>query len=537
MPAVNPPHAREAPHAGRLWRQIGIASLIMMGSIFLSRIMGMLRDMVIAAVAGSGFAVDAYRVAFVLPEILNHILASGFLSVTFIPIFTRYLAEEREPEGWRVFSNILTTFGMVMLLLIGAAMIWTPQLLEVLAPGRSDPQFQQLAARMTRIILPAQFFFFVGGLLTAAQFARERFLVPALAPLIYNGGIILGGLVLGSRLGMEGFAWGVLGGAVVGNCVVQILGARRVGLRYRPVLDLWHPDLARYVLLTVPLMLGLTMTFSMEIFSKLFGSFLPAGSIARIDYAVRIMMALVAFFGQGVGVAVYPFMARFAAGGQPEEMNRLLNQALRYIALAIPFAALVIVLQREIVFLIYQRGMFKAVDTAATAQVLGFLMLGAVGFAGQTIVNRGFYARQNTILPTIYGSLAVLISLPVYYLGMRFLGARGIGLAIGFSAVAQVFLIYAIWNHRSGNHDSRHVYGFYLKLALLALPLAGALFAFKRFALVRLDYTTFAGNLTCVMLTGALALLLVVGMARAFHIGEINILIDLIRRRRGVSRS
>jgi putative peptidoglycan lipid II flippase len=282
-------------------------------------------------------------------------------------------------------------------------------------------------------------------------------------------------------------------------------------------------------------MFGLTMTFSMEIFSKLFGSFLPAGSIARIDYAVRIMMALVAFFGQGVGVAVYPFMARFAAGDQPEEMNRLLNQALRYIALAIPFAALVIVLQHELVFLIYQRKMFTAADTAATAQVLGFLMLGAVGFAGQTIVNRGFYARQNTILPTIYGSLAVLASLPVYYLGMRFLGARGIGLAIGFSAVTQVFLIYAIWNRRSANRDSRTVYGFYLKLALLALPLGGVLFAFKHWALAGLDRATFGGNLLCVTITGALALVLIAGMARLFRIEEITGLVDLIRTRRGAS--
>lgn len=535
MPAVNPSHPREAPQTGRVGRQIGLASLIMMGSIFLSRIMGMVRDMVIAAVAGSGADVDAYRVAFVLPEILNHILASGFLSVTFIPIFTRYLADDRETEGWRVFSIILTTFGLFMVLLIGAAMIWTPQLLEILAPGRSDPRFQELAARMTRIILPAQLFFFVGGLLSAVQFARARFLVPALAPLIYNLGIILGGVLLGPRLGMAGFAWGVLGGALLGNCAVQYLGARRVGLHYRPVLDLRHPDLARYVLLTLPLMFGLTMTFSMEIFSKLFGSFLPAGSIARIDYAVRIMMALVAFFGQGVGVAVYPFMARFAAGDQPEEMNRLLNQALRYIALAIPFAALVIVLQHELVFLIYQRKMFTAADTAATAQVLGFLMLGAVGFAGQTIVNRGFYARQNTILPTIYGSLAVLVSLPVYYLGMRFLGARGIGLAIGFSAVIQVFLIYAIWNRRSANRDSRMVYGFYLKLALLALPLGGVLFAFKHWALAGLDQATFVGNLLCVTITGALALVLIAGMARIFRIEEITGLVDLIRTRRRAS--
>ncbi|MBL0713167.1 MAG: murein biosynthesis integral membrane protein MurJ [Desulfosarcina sp.] len=526
MTETRPSQAKDLKRPTGVGRKVGLAAVIMMGSILLSRVTGLVRESVIAATAGTDLAVDAYRVAFIIPELLNHILASGFLSVTFIPIFTRYLSDRQEEEGWRVLAIVLTTIGSLLVLLIGAAMLWAPQLIDLLAPGRDDPLFKSLAVRMTRIIMPAQLFFFVGGLFAAVQFARERFFIPALAPLVYNLGIILGGLLLGGWLGMEGFAWGVLAGALAGNCLLQYFGARAVGLRYRPVWDWRHPDLVRYVLLTLPLMFGLTMTFSMEIFSKLFGSYLPTGNIARIEYAIRIMMALVAFFGQAVGGAVYPFLARFAAGDQLAEMNRLLNRALRHIALVIPFAALAIVIRHELVFLVYQRMQFTAADTAATSRILGYLLLGAVGFAGQTIVNRGFYARQNTILPTVYGSLAVLVSLPVYFLGMRYMGADGIGAAIAFSAVAQVLFIYMIWNRRSENRESRRVYGLYLKLAFLSLPLGLILGVFKRFVLASADLTTMGGNLLTVILVGSLGVVLMVVGARLAGIEEMN---DLVR--------
>ncbi|MGD9366107.1 MAG: lipid II flippase MurJ, partial [Desulfobacteraceae bacterium] len=341
-------------------QKIGIATLIMMASVFLSRVMGYLREMTIAAVAGADAAVDAYRVAFVLPEILNHILASGFLSVTFIPIFSKYLTRNDENGAWHVFSVILTTFGFFLMLLIVLSMVFSPQIVPLLAIGRDDPDFIAMASHMTRIVLPAQFFFFAGGLLMAAQFAKERFLIPALAPLIYNLGIICGGLLLGPRCGVAGFSWGALMGAFIGNFLVQIIGAKKVGLRFRPFFDIKHMELRRYILLTLPLMLGLTMVFSMEIFSKFFGSFLPEGGIAWLDYAKTVMMMLVGFFGQAVGVASFPYLARLAAEKRLNEMNRLFNTLLRYLAtLVIPTSVLMYVLRHEIVRLLFERMDFQ----------------------------------------------------------------------------------------------------------------------------------------------------------------------------------
>jgi len=501
-----------------------MASAIMMASIFLSRVMGLVREMVIAGVAGADAAVDAYRVAFIVPEILNHILASGFLSVTFIPIFSRYLADERDEEGWRVFSSILTVFGTFLLVLIVVAEIYAPILVRWVAPGRSDPLFFAMAVRMTRIVLPAQFFFFAGGLLMAVQFARERFFLPALAPLIYNLGIILGGVCLASRLGMEGFAWGVLGGAIVGNFTLQIMGARRTGMVFRPLFNLRHTDLWHYIRLTLPLMLGLTMMFSTEIFTKFFSSFLPDGSIAWIEYAMRIMLMLVAFFGQAVGVASYPFMARMAAEGRMADLNRLLNETLRYLCIVMPFAALIIVLREEIVTLLYMRGEFSRHDVLMTAPLLAVLMLGAVAFVTQTVVNRGFYAIQNTLLPAAFGTLAVVASLPFYYYGMKWWGLQGVGLAVSLSAMVQVAVLYMIWNRRSQNAGSHAVYRLFFKMLLLSIPLGGLLALLHRWLTPLVDRSGFFGCSLIVATVGGGFVLLLFPMAVIFRVQEVAIL-------------
>ncbi len=455
--------------------KIGMATAIMMASIFLSRITGVAREMVLAALVGAGMEVDAYRVAFVLPEILNHILASGFLSVTFIPIFSRHLVDGRERSGWQTFSTIITVFGGFLLALIAAGMILAPHIVPFLVAGRQDPQFIALAVKMTRITLPAQFFFFVGGMLMAVQYAKKRFLFPALAPLIYNVGIIGGGWLLGRRLGVTGFCWGALAGAALGSFLIQLIGAIRIGMRFKPAFDLRNPDLTRYVTLTLPLMIGLTMVFSTELFSKFFGSFLAAGAIAWIDYAMRVMLILVALFGQAVGVASYPFMAQLAVQGRMKELNDTINKVLRYLSVVMPVSILVAVLRHEIVRVLFERGQFTPADTKMTARILACLMAGSIAFASQTVVNRGFYAIQNTLMPTVFSTLAVLASLPVYWIGLKMMGIAGVGLAISVSALIQTLLLFVVWNRYSDNQGAVGVYRAYAKAAGAAIIMAAIL--------------------------------------------------------------
>jgi putative peptidoglycan lipid II flippase len=381
---------------------------------------------------------------------------------------------------------------------------------------------------MTRIIIPAQFFFFSGGMFMAVQFAKERFFIPALCPLLYNLGIICGGVMLGARMGMEGFSWGVLGGAFIGNFMVQIWGAKKVGMRFTPALDFRHPDLWLYVRITLPLMVGLTMSFSTEFLFRFFGSYLPRGSIASLNYGLRTMFILVGFFGQAVGVASFPFMARLAAENKIQEMNRLLNDALRYLGLVVPFSILVIALRQETVVILFQRGRFDAAATALTSQVLVFLMIGAFAFAAQTLVVRGYYAVQNTLFPAVYGTVAVLLSIPLYMAGMLKMGAAGVALAISLSAIFQVALLYVFWNKKSDNKDSSRVYRFYLWTILLSIPLGLFLEFFKTTLLSGLDSTTFSGSLAVSTLTALVFSALVLSAGYALSITEIKALVGRI---------
>ena len=466
-----------------VYKKIGIASLIMMASVFLSNLIGLVREMVIAYVRGAGQEVDAYQLSFLIPEILNHVLASGFLSITFIPIFSRYLVQGKEDEGWHIFSIILTNLGILVIVLICLAEGFAAEIISALAPGYDQPE--------------------------------------ALAPIIYNLGIISGGILLASRYGMLGFSWGVLAGAVC-NCIVQYAGAKRIGMKFHISFELNHPDLRKYIVLTLPLMIGLTMTFSREFFFRLFGSYLPAGGISGINYGLKIMLIPVAIFGQAIGTAAYPFLSRLVAENKREEMNHLLNKTLRYLALVIPVSVLLMVLKNEVVFIIYQRGQFDAAATALTADILIFLLVGTFALAAYTIVPRAFYATQNTLFPAVYGSIAVLISVPIYILGLRLYGAKGIAMAISLSEILQVLVLYIIWNRRSHNTASRQVYYFYAKMILLSVLIGPLLIWFKTNMLKGIENATLTGNILVSVLTAAVFMSIMAAAAYGLKINEIT---------------
>ncbi len=505
-----------------LYKKISIASFIMMSSVFLSRVIGIFREAIIAHIGGATGAVDAYLVAFLIPDILNHIVASGFLSITFIPIFSHYLSTNEEEKGWEVFSIILTCFGSLLLLLIIIASVFTPEFIKIVAPGINEPALVKSAIRMTRIIMPAQFFFFAGGLLMAVQFSKERFFLPALAPLFYNIGIIAGGIFLGSWLGIEGFSWGVLLGAFFGNFALQCLGARKVGMKFKLSFALTHPDLKKYFLLTLPLIIGLTMVFSSEFFFKFFGSFMPRGDLACLNFAFRVMMIPAGFFGQAIGMAMYPFMAKLIVENKISESNSLLNNILRLISLVIPFSVLMMVLRHEIIFILFQHGKFDAAATELASQILIFFLIGVFAFSAQTVVVRGYYAMGNTIFPAVFMTAAVLLSVPLYFFAMHTMGARGIAMAVSLSAIFQVILLYGLWNRKAENKQSHTVYFFYIKIIIISMAIGVFLEWFKSKALCGIDADTFTGSLSVLALTGTVFIALFLLGGYLFKIKEIS---------------
>ena len=508
-----------------------------MTSVFLSRILGIVREMVLASYGGTRSEMDAYVASFLLPEIVNHLLAGGFMSVTFIPIFQRHLANNRRDLAWGAFWNLISAGTIVLVLVLGLCMVFTENILGLMGRQITDPHQLALATRMTRIILPAQIFYYWGALLLAVQYAEKRFFIPALAPLVYNAGIILGGVALSPIMGIEGFAWGVVLGAFLGNFVLQAWGARASGLVWRWRMNLRDPDLRTYVLVTVPLVVGLGMQFSNEIFFRYFGSFLPAGGLASLNYSLRTMMALVAVFGQAFGVAAFPFLSQFVAQKRYAEMNSLLFSMISKVGLVmIPFSLLLMVLAKETLAVLFQRGRFTEASTLSTAPVLSMYCLGAFGIAASNMVSRGFYALQNTLLPMIVSSIAALCSLPLYWLFLQRSGAQGIALVGSLFMLAQFVMLMALWTKRfQGAPELRQLLATLGKVLLVSLLGSAVCFGILRFvhglALVRGLGATLR-NLLALALSGFPAVLFIFVAFDSWGIADLRSLIGHALRRK-----
>ena len=432
-------------------RSISIAAIIMMGSVFLSRVAGMLREMTLANMGGTGGEMDAYVAAFLIPELLNHFLAGGFLSVTFIPIFQKYLAENDEVGAWKTFSNMVTVGSAAFAVFLPLAVIFAPQILSLTGLKNQEPETFALSVRLTRIILPAQIFFYWGAFLMAVQYARQKFFLPALSPLCYNFGIIAGGIILGPKMGVEGFAWGVLGGAFVGNVLVQMPGALRAGMKYRFRFSPADPEFIHYIKITVPLVAGLGMTFSNEIFFRFFASFLESGAVASANYALRTMMILVGVFGQASGVAFYPYLTKLAAEKAYGKMSELLNDMLNKIALyLLPLTGIMMALAPQIILILYEHGKFTQTSTKETAPIMVMYLTGAFASSVSILAARPFYAMQKTLLPMLVSTSVSILSIPLYYIFSKQMGAKGLGLAASAAMTIQFLILYIIWGKKYG---------------------------------------------------------------------------------------
>lgn len=400
-------------------RQIRAATLIWMLAILLSRLAGLLREMVIARMVGADGMTDVYFAAFTLPDFMNYLLAGGALSITFIPIFLGILFEKKEDEAWSVFATVFqVTLGTLAILLV-IAWIGAPSLCRWLAAG-FDAEQQRLLVRYTRILLPAQLFFFAGGLLGAVQMARGRHGYYAAAALVYNAGIILGGLALGPSLGMEGFCWGALAGAFLGHGVLQVVGAARAGMRWVPRIDLNSPSVRRWMALTLPLIIGQSILITDEWMQRYFGSSLAPASISWLNYARKLVLVLPAILGQASAVASFPVLSRQVAEGNFGAMSATLSNGLRgAFVFAGLGAILLIVLNREIVQILFGRGAFTTLDVLTTGRVLSIMALAVPALVLQSLLARGFYAMSDTRTPTIIGTVITVAAFPLYGLLAR----------------------------------------------------------------------------------------------------------------------
>jgi putative peptidoglycan lipid II flippase len=440
---------------------MGVAALIVSGGVLISRILGQLREIIFASLLGANASTDEYVAAFAVPDFLNYLLAGGFLSITFIPIFSRYLADDDEEGGWEALSAVIRPVAIAIVALVAVGWFAAPWVIETLFPRFSDIQVEN-TIRFTRIILPAQVFFVLGALFAAVQYTKGVFTIPTLAPIIYNLGIIVGGVAwaIAGDASPEGFVWGALAGAFVGNFAVQWWGAHRLGMRLRLKTPWRNPVVGEYVLIAFPLMIGQSIVVLDETFMRVFGQFISEGAATELNYARRTMLVPVGVIAQAAGVAAYPFLARLFAEGRLREMKDTVDRALRYVlVLSIIAAALIGSMSLPIVRALFERGEFTAESTVGTAEALFFYAFAIPVWGALQILNRAFYARREMWTPVVVGTAATIVAIPLYALLQNSFGIRGVALASALVLAIDAAVLASVWYARPDAARLRLVLG------------------------------------------------------------------------------
>ncbi len=423
------------------------AAGLMLVAVLLSRFLGLIRDMIIAHLFGQTGITSAYNSAFNLPDLLYFFLSSGALSAAFIPVFTERFSTDRKKEAWEVFSIIACFMGIIM----GGAVIvfWIfakPLVCWLAVPGfvKHNPELIPLTTLLTRIILPCQIFFFLGGLMMATLQSRQEFRATAAAPVIYNVGIIFGAIVLSRWFHIAGVALGTLIGAFAGNIVYTYYWMRKMGFEFHPSLNLKHPGVIKVAQLALPVIFGLGLPQIDVIINRWFASYVSASAPAALYNANRLMQVPLGIFAQAAGTAILPLLASYAAQRAYGEMRSSIAYGLRAIMVeSIPAMIFMIVMADPLVRTVYMSGKFGPESVATAAIPLIFYSLGIFAWAGQAIVSRGFFALQDTITPVVTGTVATLLFIPINYILMRKMGTGGIALATTIAVSLHFFAL--VW--------------------------------------------------------------------------------------------
>ncbi|MBB6145963.1 putative peptidoglycan lipid II flippase [Silvibacterium bohemicum] len=428
------------------------ATLLLMGSAMASRVIGLVKTKYIAYLLGKTAAADAFNAAFMLPDMIAYFLVGGAASITFVTMLTRYRDAGREAEGERSMSVILTTMTLVLGLAIVAAEFLAPLYVRLMLDGfESDPAKAALCAHLTRILLPAQLFFLAGGVFAAVLLVRKQFGVQAITPLVYNCGIIFGGVLLYRHLGSSGLAVGAVAGAFLGPFLLNAIWAHRVGMRYRPILDWSDRGLHEWVRMSIPLMLGVSLVSADSWIISKFASH-TGGAVSLLTYAKQLFTAPVAL-GQAAGAASLPFLASLYGKGRSEgngaPFARAVNASVsRILAFSILLSAFMIAMALPMVDVLLRGGAFHRADSGTMAVYFGIFSLSLCLWSAQAIYARAFYAAGNTLTPMIAGTIVTVVSLPVYWVFYRSTGPAGLAIASDIGILIQTITL-AVLLHRN----------------------------------------------------------------------------------------
>ncbi|HEX9757876.1 MAG TPA: murein biosynthesis integral membrane protein MurJ [Nitrospiria bacterium] len=429
------------------------AGIISLGT-FLSRIMGFLRDMVLARLFGAGLAADAFFVAFRIPNMLRELFAEGSMSAAFIPVFTEYLTQKSRRDAWELAGAVFTTLLTILTAITLLGILFSPWIVKGLAPGFTQyPEKTALTILLNQIMFPYLLFISLSALVMGILNSFRSFAAPALSPVMFNLSIILAAFLLSPLFSKPilGIALGVLIGGL-SQFLFQLPSLHRLGFSLLFKFNPTHPGVLKIGRLILPTMIGLSVTQINILVNTLLASFLSEGSVTYLFYGMRLIHFPLGLFGVAFATALLPTMASQAAAGAINDLKVTLSFGLRLVFfVTLPAMVGLIFLRIPIVHLLFEHGQFTSEATLNTATAVLFYSVGLWAFAGVRITIPTFYSLQDTTTPVKVAVLSMIINILLNLLLMGPLAHGGLALATSLSAIVHFFILLLLLKRRLGN--------------------------------------------------------------------------------------
>ncbi len=428
-------------------------------AVFLSRILGLVREQVLAALFGASTQMDAFVVAFRIPNLLRDLFAEGALSSAFVTVFTDYDHNKTREETNRLVSNIFTAIFIILSIICLAGIVFSKDLVLLMAPEFADiPGKIALTTSLTRIMFPFLLLISLAALLMGLLNTRGYFFIPAFASSCFNlGSIVIGGglALMIPALGypaIYGMAVGTLAGGGL-QLLIQAPLFKKEGFTIKPLLDLKDPGLRKIGRLIVPAIVGLSATQINIFINTNFASRCAEGSVAWLNYAFRLMQFPIGLFGVALSVATLPLVAKQAAKG---EMDRLgdtyVSSLILAFLLTVPAAVGLWILSDPIISLIFQHGKFSAFDTLMTGQALKFYSIGLMAYSAVKIIVPVFYALDDTRWPVIASFISVALNIVIILLTLDKFQHRAIALSTSVTIIFNFLFLSVILYKKMGGY-------------------------------------------------------------------------------------
>ena len=439
-------------------RSIAGAAGLIGAATFSSRVLGFIRDIILARLLGASASADAFFVAYRVPNLLRELLAEGSMSAAFIPVFTEYHTLRSKRETWELVSVVFTTLLSIVTMITLIGVLVAPTIVWLLAPGfHEDPTRLELTTLLTQVMFPYLIFISLAALTMGILNSLRAFAAPALAPVFFNICVIVSALLLSPLLDEPVF--GVAIGVVIGGLaqlVIQLPGVQKRGLLFQWRFEPGHPGIKKIGWLLVPSLLGTSATQINVTVSTILASYFEGGP-TYLFYGMRLIQFPLGIFGVALATAILPTLSMHATKGSLNELRETVGFGLRMIVFIIfPAMAGLILLRVPIIHLFFEHGVFSAADTAGTAAALLAYAVGLWAFAGTRIVVSVFYSMQDTKTPAIAAVIAMILNILLALSLMGPLGHAGLAFATALSAMVNITILISILTYRLGGIDWWH---------------------------------------------------------------------------------